>query len=100
VKTTIIKFGLVALLARVVLGLFFVAVQASSPGEGAMILLLDLPTLAAEFASSSLTGWPEGITDAYDITFHVFGVITWFLLGCLVGSLIARYRSGRPQTSL
>ena len=92
-RNTIIRYGVAAFIARVALGLFFVAVQASSPGEGAMILALDVPTIAAIFAFSFFARWPERITDAYDVTFHVFGVITWSVLGCLIGWAVNKYRS-------
>ena len=52
---------------------YFLLVQLSSPGEGAMIVLLAIPTLAVLFIAGSVFGWPGGVTDAYDSTFLGFG---------------------------
>lgn len=85
-----LRCALGASVARVLLGAAFVLVQLSSPGEGAMIVVLDIPTLAVLFTVGSVFGWPCGVTDAYDLTFLGFGLMSWFLLGLVIGTLVQR----------
>ena len=78
-------FGLGAVVLRLLLAGVFLLVQVSSPGEGGMVVLFDLPTLGVLFLVSSIIQWPEGVTDAYDLPFLGFGLVTWFVIGLVIG---------------
>ena len=94
------RFALGAVVARLLLAVVFLLVQFLSPGEGGMTVILDIPTHAVLFVIAFLFGWPEGVTDAYDATFLGFGLITWLLLGLVIGIPFQRVagRTGTPRT--
>jgi hypothetical protein len=89
----VLKFGSVFLLLRLFVGIFYVIVQASSPGEGAMILLTDVPALALGFLWSAIFRFPDAFVDAYDPIFHAFGGLAWFLIGASIGFFAAKRKA-------
>ncbi len=91
------QLGLIFLGLRILLGAFFMLVQWSSPAEGGMIVLVDLPTLVFEFGWSYIFGWPTAVVDAFDLTFHAFGLVTWFLMGAALGWLVSVINKRRVE---
>lgn len=73
-------------------------IQMAAPGEGGMVVVFDVPTLAVMFLLQSGLGWPDGVTDAFDLTFHAIGLMSWFVLGLGIGFIAQRYVRRTPLT--
>ena len=76
-----IVVGLIFGLARIGAGGVMILLNTWS-SESALVVILDVPTLGAYWVLQWLTGTAMGITDAFDVRYHLIGVATWFSLGC------------------
>ncbi len=85
-------WALCAFIGRILLGSFFVVAERSSR-EASIIILADVPTLVTSFTLNRIIGWPEGFVGSEDISFSLLGLLTWTLLGFVIGVCTNRGRA-------
>jgi hypothetical protein len=93
---TVLKWAGIFAGVRLLFGMLTLLASMQS-GEGAMLVLLDLPTLGIYWLLQLMFG-PTAIVDAFDVRFWVTGLIVWSLMGAMLGMVVrSRTRVSRAH---
>lgn len=89
-SAVVLKAVAIFVLIRIVFGLLLMGVQKSSP-EGAMLVLVDVPTLGLYWLLSAAAGIHLDIVDAFDMRFFFLALLVWAMLGAVIGIVRLRW---------
>lgn len=96
-----IRFGLLLAAVRLAIHLVLLLLE-KTLGEASMLLLADIPTFLVCWGYSAATGRVVDMGNVYDERILSVAIITWFVLGCLIGLVLAggKKRRSVPRVSI